>query len=375
MRRFAHLARRRLAGAARDQRGVALVLTLLVVVLLTAMILDFDFRTRLDLRAAGNFRDDARADLLASSAVDVARALLREDMRTSATYDGKDEDWALFTGSWPVPSIPDALVTAEIADEGGKLDLNTLLTDDGQDQPTRIGIYRRLLEIVLDEARDADDIDPDDYDVDELVDSLLDWMDENPEARSLGAETTDYAALDPPYICGDRRLRTLDELRLVRGYTPRLVERLRPHVTAVWTGTVVPTKGGIAQRGRINVNTATWQLLAALHDDMDEEMARDIRQQIDNQPPAPFTQMSTAILDQVPSLNVAGVSQYLAKELGVKSDLFSIRVTVQLGDPQAMATGAAPQATRTVSALLRRQLSGPPREQVQVLAWRTGDAS
>jgi general secretion pathway protein K len=367
MRRFAHLARRRPAGAASDQRGVALVLTLLVVVLLTAMILDFDFRTRLDLRAAGNFRDDARAYLLASSAVDVARALLREDMQVSQDHDGRDEDWALFTGSWPVPSIPDAVVTAQIADEGGKLDLNTLLTDDGKDQKTRIDIYRRLLEIVLEDSEEGEDYVPD-----ELVDALLDWMDENAEARALGAEGPEYASLDPPYRCGDRRLRTLDELRLVKGYTPWLVERLRPHVTAIWTGTIVPTKGGLAQRGRININTATPELLTALHPDMDFEMAEDIRDQIDGQPPAPFTQMSTQILDQVPSLNVAGVSQYLAKELGVTSDVFSVQVTVQLGDPGA---SGAPRTSRTVSALLRRQLSGPPRDRVRVLAWRTGAVS
>ncbi|MBI5038653.1 MAG: general secretion pathway protein GspK, partial [Nitrospirae bacterium] len=63
----------------RDDSGVALVITLLVLTLLLTSILEFNLGMRVEARAAANFRDDMKAYYLARSGITFAMALLEED--------------------------------------------------------------------------------------------------------------------------------------------------------------------------------------------------------------------------------------------------------------------------------------------------------
>lgn len=65
-------------------------------------------------------------------------------------------------------------------------------------------------------------------------DSLLDWTDEDDEVRPDGAESAYYAPLHISPRNGAPH--SIDELVLVRGFDPALVERLRPIVTVDWGG-------------------------------------------------------------------------------------------------------------------------------------------
>ena len=57
----------------------------------------------------------------------------------------------------------------------------------------------------------------------EIAESILDWIDENDEARDFGAESEYYQTLPTPYQCPNGPLRSVDELLLVRGVTPNLL--------------------------------------------------------------------------------------------------------------------------------------------------------
>lgn len=340
MRRILPLSRRPRPGPAADQRGVALVLTLLVVVLLSAMILDFDFRTRLDVRAAANFRDDTRAYLMAGSAVDAARAILDED---NPSYDGLDELWAT-----PMAGVPvaDGTISVAVSDETGKLDLNTLLTGDGQPDEARVEVYRRLLDQV---------VDPDETDVDELVDTAIDWLDSGLDALPRGAESDYYRNLDPPYVARDGPLRGFDELALVKGYTPDVMERLAPHVTAIWAGGATAGATGANRHDRININTASVEVLAALHPEMTQELAGRIAE---DRKDTPFTSVSAPDLDKVIGLGT-DITQKLAPLLTFRSDYFTV-----------LAIGAVGDTRRTVRATVRRGAGNQGGRRTQVLAWR-----
>ncbi len=60
-------------------------------------------------------------------------------------------------------------------------------------------------------------------------DSLLDWLDDDDQPRAHGAEAGDYTgtAIAPR----NASLLSIDELARVRGFTPSLIDRLRPFVT------------------------------------------------------------------------------------------------------------------------------------------------
>jgi general secretion pathway protein K len=62
-----------------DERGIALLLALLVLTLLVAIILDFDAEARREFRDAAVFRDGLKATTLARAGIQAARAVLRQD--------------------------------------------------------------------------------------------------------------------------------------------------------------------------------------------------------------------------------------------------------------------------------------------------------
>ncbi|MGC4113962.1 MAG: type II secretion system protein GspK [Myxococcales bacterium] len=65
------------AGGHRKQRGVALVMVLGSVAILTAVAIEFQYQSNVDLQLAVNARDELRADYLARSSVNMSRLLLR----------------------------------------------------------------------------------------------------------------------------------------------------------------------------------------------------------------------------------------------------------------------------------------------------------
>jgi general secretion pathway protein K len=89
-----------------------------------------------------------------------------------------------------------------------------------------------------------------------LAEPLIDWIDIDSTAQPGGAEDLDYLNLDPSYRAANRALKSVDELRLIKGYTDEVVEKLRPYVVAL------PNTN--AQATPINVNTAPAAVLAAL---------------------------------------------------------------------------------------------------------------
>src|SRR5207248_698749 len=69
-------ARKGRAGGMGSRRGVALVLVLTTVAILTSIAVDFGYQSRVSLRLTENARDELRAYYLARSAVNLSRLLL-----------------------------------------------------------------------------------------------------------------------------------------------------------------------------------------------------------------------------------------------------------------------------------------------------------
>jgi general secretion pathway protein K len=159
------------------------------------------------------------------------------------------------------------------------------------------GVFRNLLQ--------SQSYDP------ELINAVLDWMDSDSEARPGGAEDIDYLQLPTPYRAANQKMTSVDELRLVRGFTPEMVEKLRPFLAALPTAT------------DINVNTAPPEVLSALFS-------------------VPVSSLSDFISNQLqhPYTDVSQVNQQIQRVLtgntrlptyGIKSDYFYVDVDSQFG--------------------------------------------
>jgi type II secretory pathway component PulK len=99
-----------------NDRGVALIIVLLVTALLTALIFEFAYNTRVSLRAAQNFRDGQRAYFLARSGFDffIKYAGMRDKLPQG--------EW----GVVPLVSAGDTELRVRWEDEAGKINISGL---------------------------------------------------------------------------------------------------------------------------------------------------------------------------------------------------------------------------------------------------------
>lgn len=217
-----------------QQRGVALITAILVAALVAISAVGILDKTAFFLEVVSRQSELTQAASLARAGTDYAKAVLREDDRTSK-IDSPDEEWAK---RLPPFSVDGGELEGYVMDAQGKFNLNNLVTQEGKIHEGILDDYRRLLSIL-------------DLPV-WLADTLADWIDEDDISRSGGAESASYRTRSKPYQAANRPLSHLGELRLIQGYTPEIIKTLNEHVT------VLP---GIQA---INVNTTTAEVLSAV---------------------------------------------------------------------------------------------------------------
>lgn len=285
-----------------DERGIALIIALLVLTILVALILDFDAEARRELRDATAFRDGLKATILARAGIQAARAVLRQDSQLEAKlqvhYDGPGDMWTFPLKDFP---IGDGFVTATVEDERGKLNLNALANMlDPQARIPMILRYKRLFEEVQ--------VDP------RVVDAIVDWVDPDEIPGADGAESGYYQTLRPPYKAANAPLQSMDELLLVKGMTADMIARLLKYVT------VFPSQGDT----KINLNTADALVMRALDPRISQSMAGEIMQG------RPFKQMQD--LDRITSFEPIAKELRLLQAYDVKSQHFGISGTIRVND-------------------------------------------
>ncbi|GAA6138870.1 hypothetical protein NBRC116583_26170 [Arenicella sp. 4NH20-0111] len=90
-------------------------------------------------------------------------------------------------------------------------------------------------------------------DREELYAAVVDWLDENDTSAGRGAESGDYQIRSTPYFAGDQPLSNIGELKYVKGFSKKIISKLRPFVT------VLPV-----HNARLNLNSVKTQVLASL---------------------------------------------------------------------------------------------------------------
>lgn len=295
--------RPRLPVEPRRQAGVALITVLVVVAIATVLCVGMLRSQQLALEhAAGLFQQD-QAWLYTQGAEEFVRDLLAEDLksdkRRSREVDHPGETWAK-----PFPPFPvdGGMVRARVEDLQGRFNLNRLGADADGTGPASV-IFRQLLK----NLGLPDNLGP----------ALGDWIDEDNEPRALdGAEEDYYSRLDPPYRVANRPLADVSELLLVKGFTPAVVERLRPFVCAL------PAEAGI------NVNTASPDVLAALLPGLTSRAATELF----NQRPAQGYATADEFLAQ-PAFNGVPTADKnrLREQIGVRSQYFQLLADAEIG--------------------------------------------
>jgi general secretion pathway protein K len=227
------------------QSGVALLVVLLAITLLTVVVLEFTDSSQVETHLALGGRNALQAYYLARSGVNAAEDILVLDAATDqngADTDGENDIWARPLPPWP---IGDGTVVLQVTDETRRLDVNTLAAARRGDNRESIRVFANLFQILGLEAS--------------LLSAIVDWLDPNgdPETSPPGAEQPYYLGLTPPVVVPNGPVHSVRDLLGVRGMSPEILARLEPYVTALPVETGTPSV-------KINVNTAPAEALLAL---------------------------------------------------------------------------------------------------------------
>jgi general secretion pathway protein K len=310
-----------MTGRLKNESGFALILTLVVTALMVAVVVEMIHQVYVDTAISRSFRDGQQASILAESGVTGGAQLMQLAM-TGRSYTSLTDQWAT-----PLKLDDEAgSLEISISEESGKINVNALVQPNGEFEPFTWGALKRVgTRLKLPE---------------DVWGAVADWIDTNDLPRSGGAETPYYRTLKPPYNASNARLMTITELSLIKGFTPELVDKLKPYLTLFTDQAGSPVSA-------VNINTAPKEVLAALDSRIDERMAERILAERQLQP---FK--TTAELSRVPGLDTIAIG--LLGKISVKGNLFRITSRARVKD-----------SGRTVEAVVR--LSGGTPE---FLSWQ-----
>jgi len=235
--------------------GSALVVALWVLMILSLMVGGLAFNMQVEAAISSQFRKRLAAEYLARGGVELARyilAHLRDVSKEEEFPEGENGDLMMaalhISRGIGVSGLERKLgrgkVVLDIVPEEGRRNVN-LLTDEDWEE-------------ILDQSNVPEDK------WDELIDCFRDWVDPNEEHRLNGAESDDPFYRDRGYECKNAPLDTVDELLLIKGFTPQIVYGGPSEVEGE------PPYLGMARwltvwgDGRVNVNTASREVLLTI---------------------------------------------------------------------------------------------------------------
>jgi general secretion pathway protein K len=287
----------------KDERGVALVLALAVTVLLVSLVVDFSYTMMVDLTLAANLRDEQKAFYAARSGVELARHLLQKD---DPAYDALDEDWALLNEHPGFISEDDeGKFKVNIEDEAAKIPINDLIAGDKVNLVRRSQL-ERLFEVL--------ELDP------HLIDPIIDWLDPDNNPEPFGAEDEYYQTLSPPYPCKNGPLAALEELLLVKGMTEEILYGTDEKKGLIHFLTLYAD-------GKVNINTASAEVLQSLSDKIDKSLAQAI---IDYRQEEPFKdKIKYDDIKPLPGMTLE-IFNEINDQCDIKSSTFSLHVEGQV---------------------------------------------
>ncbi len=226
----------------RSEQGMALILTIMILAVITAMVIEFAYGVFTATSALYNWRDGQRLSAVALSGVRLAVKTLN---------DIPERELYRFTGNLeiPVESVFEGFsgtLMMTVTDENGKFNLNAL-SRSGRDRRPYEALQSLLRSIGVDLA---------------VADRIADWVDSDSEPRLRDSEEgAKNGPLDSP-----------DELLFIKGIDRETYDRLMPHVT-------IYGMEGREDSLKININSASIPVIMSVNtiDRSEAEKVRDLR--------------------------------------------------------------------------------------------------
>lgn len=232
-----HQQRHRSIASRRGQRGIAFIVVIWVLLLLTVILGGFVVVARTEALQARFLFDTAQARYAAEAGVSrVIWELRNPDPLTTWVADGRSYNM----------DFADAKVDIEVQDESGKVDINAADLNTLVLMFTAVGVEHSEAE--------------------HLAAAVVDWRDGDDLLTPNGAEDPDYESANLPYGAADAPFTTVSELQQVLGMDFELYQKLQNDVT-IYGGAGRPNAAFASQLGLQTIEgidpALAEQLLAA----------------------------------------------------------------------------------------------------------------
>jgi general secretion pathway protein K len=276
----------------KNETGVALLIALMAMTLMTFIAVEVSYDTSVDYIVAAQQVNRIKAYYAAKSGVEISllRIMLYKQVM-STIGDSLGDNKSMLDPIWKFPfmwpptaaggdrmmevdktmmqeAVSEALMNAQyvttISPEGGRLDINDLGSDI---KSMKQAMIEQVVKIFKSEVEHNEDFRKkySGFQFEKIVNNIADYVDEDQIGLNGGDEINEYRDLDDKNIVmpPNRPLRTLDELHQVAGMTDEFYELLAPRIT------VYGTKG-------ININYASADVLKALDVSMTDQAVNKI---------------------------------------------------------------------------------------------------
>ncbi len=278
-----------------DQRGMALILTLLTISFLVAVTVHLGSTVNWQMQASANQKNIVQLDAMLLSGLNLARAALLADQQENE-FDSGFDSWGEFDSEILAELFGSmGKVAVRVEDMSGLLQVNSLVLSEAEKkkrekeakkkktppgkkkkkekkkdlEKLQREMWKRFL-LPDKGAVTSTEEERDEETVQALLDALADWLDEDDDERDNGVELSHYSSQKPSYAPANGPILFLEELLLIKDWDKKLLygDKDKPGIIQYLTPG--------SSEGKININMAPAKVLQVLHEEMTEELAEDI---------------------------------------------------------------------------------------------------
>ncbi len=219
------------------QTGLAMVIVIWVLSLLTIMAGSFALTMRRETTVISAVKDNAIVQAIAEIGISYAQQMLflpDENMRWRAD------------GSIYLLDYHDARIRVRLISEHGKIDIN---------KANEALLVAMMKSTTVETSKQQ-----------EIVSAILDWRDEDELIHINGAEKQQYEEAGLSYSPANKDFQLIDELQMVLGMDSDIYQQLKPLITVY------------SKQGQVDLKVASKEVLAAIGE-LDEEILDEYIQQ------------------------------------------------------------------------------------------------
>lgn len=294
-----NLTQKWLKSPMKDQRGIALILSVSSLGLLVYIAMQVMYDASVEYTVNGQALNRLKAYYAAQSGIDISLLRIKLYQKIKQKLGNKAQGMTFLEEIWKFPmiwplklpesassinkeetkekvaeSFLDSTFTTKIEDEGSKIDINDLVSpSDTLRNLTR----NMLLQIFESRVRTDEEFRRKyaNYRFSDLLGFIADWMSPKRTSFVNGDKARYYSDIPNQTLPPNRAFRTLAEVKLVAGMVPELYEMLEPRIT------IYGLKG-------INPNNASTEVLMSLDPGITKEVADMIQGRVRDPLLGPF---------------------------------------------------------------------------------------